>query len=80
MDYETYQQEYIVDPAPEPRFEVMTQGATLFYEDYAPAVAFYSDRRGMSKETGRSRGSWEAPGSRSCRARPAIQPTSRSRS
>ena len=43
MDYDTYRAEYFVDPAPEHRFDVMTRGTTLFYEDYEQAVAFYTE-------------------------------------
>lgn len=43
MDYETYKRDYFVDPPPEPRFEVATRGATLFYQDYERAIAFYSE-------------------------------------
>ena len=43
MDYDTYRENYFVDPTPEPRFAVATRGATLFYEDYEAAVAFYSE-------------------------------------
>ena len=42
MDYEEYRKSYFVDPPPEPRFELTgVRGIALFYEDYAPAVAFY---------------------------------------
>jgi catechol 2,3-dioxygenase-like lactoylglutathione lyase family enzyme len=43
MDYGTYRQNYFVDPPPEPRFEVATRGATLYYLDYEQAVAFYTE-------------------------------------
>jgi catechol 2,3-dioxygenase-like lactoylglutathione lyase family enzyme len=43
MDYDTYRQRYFVDPRPEPRFDAATRGATLFYEDYDQAVAFYTE-------------------------------------
>jgi hypothetical protein len=42
MDYDTYQQEYFVDPPPKPRFDFSGAfSATLFYEDYQAAVAYY---------------------------------------
>ncbi len=42
-DYEAYREKHFVDPPPEPRFDVVTCGATLFYEDYEQAVAFYTE-------------------------------------
>ena len=43
MDYETYRKHNFVDPQPEPRFDVFgVRGATLYYDDYAGAVAFYT--------------------------------------
>jgi catechol 2,3-dioxygenase-like lactoylglutathione lyase family enzyme len=42
MDYETYKKKYFVHPAPEPRFRFSgAYGATLFYQDYQEALAFY---------------------------------------
>ena len=44
MDYDTNRAEYFVDPPPEPRFSFAgVFGATVFYEDYAQAVGFYTD-------------------------------------
>lgn len=43
MDYEAYRKENFVDPPPVPRFGVGTRGATLFYEDYEAAVAYYAE-------------------------------------
>ena len=43
MDYETYRKQNFADPQPEPRFDVFgVRGATLYYEDYTGAVAFYT--------------------------------------
>ena len=43
MDYENYLAQFFADPAPEPRFEFTgTFGTTLFYEDFAEAVAFFT--------------------------------------
>ena len=42
MDYETYWKSYYTMPAPEPRYPFTGDfGATLFYQDYAAAVAYY---------------------------------------
>ena len=42
MDYESYRKKYFVDPAPEQRFNFAgLHGATLFYQDYQEALAFY---------------------------------------
>jgi hypothetical protein len=42
MDFEAYHRAYFTDPSPDPRFAfVGAFGATLFFEDYAEAVAFY---------------------------------------
>ncbi len=43
MDYKTYRQKFYTDPPPEPRYNF--QGAmwvALFYEDYFPAVKYYT--------------------------------------
>ena len=42
MEYETYRRRFFVDPAPEPRygFEGL-HGTTLYFADYAAAVAYY---------------------------------------
>jgi hypothetical protein len=43
MDYQTYRDKYFVKPAPEARFGFRgIFGATLYFEDYAAAVAYYS--------------------------------------
>ncbi len=42
MDYPTYRQRYFVEPTPRPRFNYSGMlGITLFFQDYAPAVAYY---------------------------------------
>jgi len=42
MDYETYRKNYFADPAPEPRYNFVGDfGITLFYQDYAAAIAYY---------------------------------------
>lgn len=42
MDFDAYRKSYFTDPAPEPRFRFRDVfGATLYYEDYEAAVAFY---------------------------------------
>lgn len=43
LDFESYRQNYIVDPAPESRFSFLAiRGAALFFADFEAAVAFYS--------------------------------------
>jgi catechol 2,3-dioxygenase-like lactoylglutathione lyase family enzyme len=43
MDYESYRKAYYVKPAPEPRFQFAgLHGATLYYQDYQEALAFYT--------------------------------------
>lgn len=43
IEYEEYRAKYFVHPEPEPRFDFAgLRGATLFYEDYDAAVAFYT--------------------------------------
>lgn len=43
MDLDAYRKAYYVDPPPEPRFYLTGSfGATLYFEDYAPAIAFYA--------------------------------------
>jgi hypothetical protein len=42
MDYETYRKKYFADLQPEPRFKFSGAfGATLYYQDYQEALAFY---------------------------------------
>lgn len=42
MDYAAYRSAFFVDPAPEPRFDLVGAfGATLYLQSYARAVAFY---------------------------------------
>jgi hypothetical protein len=42
MDYETYRQNYFVDPPPKSRYAFRgTFGVTLFYEDFQAAVDYY---------------------------------------
>lgn len=42
MDFEAYRSAYFVEPAPPQRYNLMgTFGATLYYEDYDAAIAFY---------------------------------------
>lgn len=44
MDFEAYQKAYFVHPAPRQHFTFTGSfGATLFYEDYAAAIAFYQE-------------------------------------
>ena len=48
MEYEQYVAKFFVHPAPEPRFEFTGSfGATLFYEDYEAAVAFFTAVLGL---------------------------------
>ena len=43
MDYEQYAANFFVQPAPEPRYEFTGSfGTTLFYEDFAAAVAYFT--------------------------------------
>ena len=42
MDYDEYRRAYFVKPSPEQRFHFSSSfGATLYFEDYEDAVAFY---------------------------------------
>ena len=42
MDYDTYRKAYFIDPVPKPRFCFTGAfGATLYFEDYPAAIAFY---------------------------------------
>jgi uncharacterized glyoxalase superfamily protein PhnB len=42
MDFDSYRRAYYVDPPPEPSFRFRDSfGATLFYQDFGPAIAFY---------------------------------------
>ena len=42
MDYEEYRQRYYTDPSPPQKFKFSgIQGATLFYQEYAQALAFF---------------------------------------
>lgn len=42
MDYQDYRDSYFVDPPPAPRFAYTgLQGATLYFQDYEQAVAYY---------------------------------------
>jgi hypothetical protein len=42
MDFDEYRRAYFVDPAPKPRFRFKNAfGATLYFEDFQRAVAFY---------------------------------------
>jgi hypothetical protein len=42
MDYETYKKNFFTDPAPQPRYGFIGDFAvTLFYQDYAAAIAYY---------------------------------------
>jgi hypothetical protein len=42
MDYDSYRKAYFTDPLPEPRFRFRDSfGATLFFEEFEAAVAFY---------------------------------------
>ena len=44
MDLEEYRKAYVVDPPPEPRFRFAgIGGASLFFADYEPAVAYYTE-------------------------------------
>ena len=43
MDYDSYRQQYFVSPQPEPRYAYRgLLGMTLFFSDYAAAVAYYT--------------------------------------
>ncbi|MEK6221754.1 MAG: hypothetical protein N2D54_05860 [Chloroflexota bacterium] len=47
MDYKTYRKNYFIDPAPKPQFEFEGQhGASLYYEDYPKALAYYTELLG----------------------------------
>jgi len=42
MDFDAYHMAYFVQPAPQPRFRFTGAfGASVFYEDFAAAIAFY---------------------------------------
>jgi uncharacterized glyoxalase superfamily protein PhnB len=42
MDFEEYRREYYLDPAPEQRYQFRgINGTTLFYQEYAQALAFF---------------------------------------
>jgi hypothetical protein len=42
MDFGTYRKAYFVEPPPEPRFRFSGWfGATLYFQDFVPAIAFY---------------------------------------
>jgi hypothetical protein len=42
MDFDTYREAYFVEPSPEPQFHFSGSfGATLYFEDFSPAIAFY---------------------------------------
>ena len=42
MDYDAYRRQFFANPAPQPRFEfVGLHGVTLYFGDYAAAVAYY---------------------------------------
>ena len=42
MDYESYRKKYFVQPAPKPKYAFAgILGATLYYQDYAAALAFF---------------------------------------
>lgn len=44
MDYESYRKQNFVDPQPEARFAFAgLLGATLYYQDYPAALAFYTE-------------------------------------
>ncbi len=43
MDYDTYRTSYFVEPEPTPRFDAAIGGATLYFEDYGAAVAYYTE-------------------------------------
>ena len=44
MDYESYRKQNFVDPQPESRFAFAgILGATLYYQDYTAALAFYTE-------------------------------------
>ncbi|MEN8242022.1 MAG: VOC family protein [Chloroflexota bacterium] len=44
MDYETYRKNFFTDPLPEQRFAFAGLfGATLYYQDYPAALAFYTE-------------------------------------
>lgn len=43
MNYETYRKKYFTEPAPSPRFRFSGLcGVALYFEDYRPAVDYYS--------------------------------------
>jgi hypothetical protein len=42
MDFDAYARSYFVQPAPQPRFRFTGSfGASVFYEDFAAAIAYY---------------------------------------
>ena len=43
MDFDAYRKAYFVYPAPEPRYQFQSSfGATLYFQDYQAAIAFYT--------------------------------------
>lgn len=43
MDFDAYRKAYFVYPAPEQRYQFQSSfGATLYFEDYQAAIAFYA--------------------------------------
>jgi hypothetical protein len=48
MDFDTYRKAFFVEPPPQQRFEFKGAfGATLYYEDYEAAIAFYERVLGL---------------------------------
>jgi len=44
MDYAAYRKAHFVEPTPKPRFDFdAIRGATLYFSDFEPAVAFYTE-------------------------------------
>lgn len=44
MDYESYQEKFFVTPQPAPRYDFCgLHGVTLFFEDFAAAVDYYTE-------------------------------------
>jgi uncharacterized glyoxalase superfamily protein PhnB len=60
VDYAKYQRAYFVRPAPEQHFRFINSfGATLYFEDYEEAIAFYTNVLGRPRYVeGKSTRGW----------------------
>ena len=61
MDYETYRKNYFVNPQPKSLFDFAgIHGATLYYQDYQSALAFYKQVLGPPNYVeGKNTHGWE---------------------